>query len=454
MLRQRKKKIVFFVLTLLMALMFRVHQPVAVMEAAPPPQGVAINESNFPDLNFEMYVKSNFDNDANDILDANEILVAQDINYAYLPDKIANLKGVEHFTQLQNLNVSDNLLTSVNLSQNTQLQSLWIDNNRLTALDLTKNNQLQLLACHANHLTAINLLNRNFYGLMLGGQKYPLPLQASLVNNRYQFDLKAIPGVNIDNIRFVTEQDIYGPLYNGQDPNANDLPAGANYDAASGILTVDPNILQDPAVNLPKIVYWYDSGAILAPMLQAPPNPGNQPKGLPANPVAPPRDSTLMDVTVSLNYVVNPPPADKLETISFDPSGGRWQDDTSGVKTLKAKAGDQISIIEAPVRDGYKFSHWQGSHYQPGDPFVVPLGGHSFTAIWQKILMLAPEAAQAASPVETLAVSVPAETTKPVAAAADAVQALPKTGVASGPYQGLNLILIAAGALLLTVRKR
>ncbi len=452
MLRQRKKKVVFFVLTLLMTLMFRVYQPVSVMEAAPPPQGVAINESNFPDLNFEMYVKSNFDT-GDRILDANEILVAQDINYAYLPDKIANLKGVEHFTQLQNLNVSDNLLTSVNLSQNTQLQGLWVANNRLTALDLTNNNQLQFLACYANHLTAINLWNRNFYSLMLGGQKYLTPLQASFVNNSYQFDLSAIPGVNIANIEFVTEQDIYDPLYNGQDPDADNLPLGANYDAASGILTVDPNILQDPAVNLPKIVYWYKSGGNFAPILQAP-NPGNQPKGLPAAPVDPPRDSTLMDVTVSLNYVVNPPPADKLETISFDPSGGRWQDDTSGVKTLKAKAGDQISIIEAPVRDGYKFSHWEGSHYQPGDPFVVPAGGHIFTAIWQKILTLAPEAAQAASPVETLAVSVPAEATKPVATAADAVQALPKTGDLSGSCQGLGLILIAAGGLLLTIRKR
>ncbi len=73
------------------------------------------------------------------------------------------------------------------------------------------------------------------------------------------------------------------------------------------------------------------------------------------------------------------------ETIIFDPSGGIWTDGTSTNKEVKANAGEVITILEAPTREGYRFLHWQGSQFQPGDTFTVPVGGHVFTAAWQKI---------------------------------------------------------------------
>ena len=72
-------------------------------------------------------------------------------------------------------------------------------------------------------------------------------------------------------------------------------------------------------------------------------------------------------------------------TIIFDPSGGIWTDGTSTNKEVKANAGEVITILEAPTREGYRFLHWQGSQFQPGDTFTVPVGGHVFTAAWQKI---------------------------------------------------------------------
>ena len=46
---------------------------------------------------------------------------------------------------------------------------------------------------------------------------------------------------------------------------------------------------------------------------------------------------------------------------------------------------DVIKIHAAPTRKGYKFLYWKGSKYHPGDSYKVPLGGHTFVAMWEKI---------------------------------------------------------------------
>lgn len=42
-----------------------------------------------------------------------------------------------------------------------------------------------------------------------------------------------------------------------------------------------------------------------------------------------------------------------------------------------------IPIHEAPTREGYRFTYWKGSEYQPGDQYTVD-GDHTFTAQWEK----------------------------------------------------------------------
>ena len=42
-----------------------------------------------------------------------------------------------------------------------------------------------------------------------------------------------------------------------------------------------------------------------------------------------------------------------------------------------------ISIHKAPTREGYTFTYWKGSSYQPDDKYTVK-GSHTFTAQWEK----------------------------------------------------------------------
>lgn len=118
---------------------------------------VDINETNFPDANFRQYVKDEFDKDKSDTLSADEIAAVKDIRPAHRD--ISSLTGVEHFTNLERLNVQDNeKLTTLDLSKNTALVSLLCSNTNLTSLDTSHNTKLVFLECNeVSTLTSLNV---------------------------------------------------------------------------------------------------------------------------------------------------------------------------------------------------------------------------------------------------------------------------------------------------------
>ncbi|WP_298513471.1 hypothetical protein [uncultured Kordia sp.] len=123
---------------------------------------------------------------------------------------ISDLSGIEDFTSLQTLNISDNSITSIDLSNLTQLVHLYADNNQLTALDLSSNSLLESLHADNNSLTSLNTDNisqltelsvsdnslSNFVPTMLGNLQI-LDIsgnsisQLNLSNNAYLEDLNA-----------------------------------------------------------------------------------------------------------------------------------------------------------------------------------------------------------------------------------------------------------------------
>lgn len=118
---------------------------------------VAIDETNFPDEKFREYVKTEFDEDNNNSLSADEIAKAKDI---HLADRgISSLAGVEHFTNLEELDVRHNEeLTTLNLSKNTELKTLECSNTKLTTLDTSHNTELVFLECNeVSTLTSLNV---------------------------------------------------------------------------------------------------------------------------------------------------------------------------------------------------------------------------------------------------------------------------------------------------------
>ncbi|CAM1359045.1 hypothetical protein [Tenacibaculum xiamenense] len=74
-------------------------------------------------------------------------------------DAIADLTGIEDFISLTFLNLKNNNLTSINLSNNAELETLGVSENSLTAIDLSKNLKLASLDIGANPITSLDVSN-------------------------------------------------------------------------------------------------------------------------------------------------------------------------------------------------------------------------------------------------------------------------------------------------------
>ena len=115
---------------------------------------VAINATNFPDDIFRQWVLDNCDTDGDGTLSTTEA-AKKLINVQ--GKGIANLKGIEHFTAATLLNISNNQLTTVDLSKNTKLTRLDCNNNQLTKLNVAKNTALTKISCYGNKIKGTNM---------------------------------------------------------------------------------------------------------------------------------------------------------------------------------------------------------------------------------------------------------------------------------------------------------
>lgn len=103
------------------------------------PQQVAIDKTNFPDETFRDYVGGTIDTDGNGKLSEEEIAAVTEIRIS--PEShglVADLTGIEHFTNLETLVCTGQELTAVDLSKNTKLKTLDLSGNaKLVHIDLT-----------------------------------------------------------------------------------------------------------------------------------------------------------------------------------------------------------------------------------------------------------------------------------------------------------------------------
>ena len=94
---------------------------------------IAINETNFPDKDFRELLldkEANIDRNQDGKLSTGEIALVQDIDVYDM--EIADLTGIEYFTELKYLDCAGNHLTSLDLSRNTKLAELDAENNTYT----------------------------------------------------------------------------------------------------------------------------------------------------------------------------------------------------------------------------------------------------------------------------------------------------------------------------------
>ena len=116
--------------------------------------GVFVSEMVFPDENFRNWLLSQNYGKSGYITAAG---LAGVTSIKVNEKSIADLKGIEYFTALNELNCSNNKLTALDLSANTALETLHCNNNQLTALDMSANTALRNLNCYSNQLTALDV---------------------------------------------------------------------------------------------------------------------------------------------------------------------------------------------------------------------------------------------------------------------------------------------------------
>ena len=114
---------------------------------------VEINEKNFPDPNFRNWILSQpFGKDG--VLSDKEIADITEMNVSN--KNIHDLKGIEYFTALENLNLDKNQVKYIDVSKNKELVYLRVEWNQLTSLDVSKNEAMRFLMCGGNSLTELN----------------------------------------------------------------------------------------------------------------------------------------------------------------------------------------------------------------------------------------------------------------------------------------------------------
>ena len=94
---------------------------------------IDINKTNFPDKDFREFLldkEANIDRNQDGKLSTWEIALVQDIDVYDM--EIADLTGIEYFTELKYLDCAGNHLTSLDLSRNTKLAELDAENNTYT----------------------------------------------------------------------------------------------------------------------------------------------------------------------------------------------------------------------------------------------------------------------------------------------------------------------------------
>ena len=95
---------------------------------------VTINSTNFPDGTFRSFVASNYDVNKDGILQIDEYMYVEDMNVA--GKGIKNLKGIEYFQGLFELNCSNNSLGSIDLTLNFNMQRLNISRNNIGSIEV------------------------------------------------------------------------------------------------------------------------------------------------------------------------------------------------------------------------------------------------------------------------------------------------------------------------------
>ena len=131
-------------------------------------KSVAINDDNFPDFYFQVFIKNSFDTNKDGKLSDKECAAVTEINVGRPSEYRSDLEypapdtleGIEFFPNLKKLYCSECYLDYLDVSKNKKLEELNCNDNNLQKLNLKNNTKLKMLRCSYNKLKKINI-NKN-----------------------------------------------------------------------------------------------------------------------------------------------------------------------------------------------------------------------------------------------------------------------------------------------------
>ena len=140
----------FLVISLLLLMLANVFSIPAFADEG----GIAIDETNFPDWYFQLFIKNNFDTNGDGILSKQECEDVTEIRCA--DKKIKNFKGVSNFPHLKKFECSksrkgNDVSSLFDLSNNLELTELICSDCGLDNIDLSKNINLEVLDISYNY---------------------------------------------------------------------------------------------------------------------------------------------------------------------------------------------------------------------------------------------------------------------------------------------------------------
>ena len=117
-----------------------------------------INEKNFPDPYFRDYIKK-FKAGGKNVLTVEQ---QRNVTTIEINNKgVSDLKGIEAFPNLTELDCGNNSIQKLDLRQNPMLRKLICNTNQLTQLDLSKNPDIYYLNCSENQLKQLDVSHLN-----------------------------------------------------------------------------------------------------------------------------------------------------------------------------------------------------------------------------------------------------------------------------------------------------
>ncbi len=128
-------------------------------------KSVAINDDNFPDFYFQVFIKNSFDTNKDGKLSDKERAAVTEINVGRPSEYRSDLEypapdtleGIEFFPNLKTLDCTECGLYNLDISRNKKLEYLNCNYNNLERLYVKKNTKLKTLSCTDNKLKKIDV---------------------------------------------------------------------------------------------------------------------------------------------------------------------------------------------------------------------------------------------------------------------------------------------------------